>query len=310
MKDTSAHVVDVKGSLLFPGPRNASPEHASLLEALARLCEGKVRADFMIDLDGVFFRARRDEYAIDGIWYRLRRIPEEPPCLDTLKFRLPQGVEARLLDPSLSAGGLITIVGPTGAGKTHSAAATVVSRLRKFGGIAYTVEEPVELPLNGRHGDGYCTQTEVAGKKDSDWTESLRGVLRSQPVGTRVILYVGEIRDADAAKMILRAATNGFLVICTGFGANVIAGLTELLNLVGPENVNTVAQVIRLSVYQQLRPDRLLVECLASDGPNSRVSAIIRHGSLTQLADEIQVQRNAMAREAHAAARAAPVETA
>ena len=36
-------------------------------------------------------------------------------------------------------------------------------RLGSCGGAAFTVEDPPELPLNGFHGQGYCTQTWVAG---------------------------------------------------------------------------------------------------------------------------------------------------
>ncbi|MGE3342291.1 MAG: ATPase, T2SS/T4P/T4SS family [Vicinamibacterales bacterium] len=288
--------VDVDTSLLFPGAVNATHEHAAMLEQLAKLCEGKRKADFTISYGTgeatVFFRVRRDDFPVDGTWLRMRRMADKAPDFGSLKFPLPEAVQFLLLDGALQSGGLIAIVGPTGAGKTTTAGATVVERLKMHGGLAYTVEDPPELPLNGRHGHGYCTQTEVAGETVGDWVESMRGVLRSQPAGTPVILYVGEIRDPQAAHMVLRAALNGFLVICTAFGNDVLTGIQSLIQLFGEEQRHQLAQMLRLVVHQQFMPDRLLVEFLCSEGPNSRVAAILRNGTINSLRDEITLQRN------------------
>lgn len=286
--------VDVTGSLFYPGPVNSTANDTDFLTALLESCKGIGKPDFMIDHEAVFYRVRRDENAVDGIWYRLRRMADIPPKLETLPSPLPQQVQESLLSPVLLKGGLILITGGPGSGKTTTASATVISRLLEHGGVAYTVEDPPELPLNGRHGTGYCTQTSVAGEKGEDWVESMRGVLRSQPVGTPLMMYVGEIRDADAARVMLRAASNGFLVICTTFGTDIISSIDSLFQLVGLEYVNTIAQLLRVVLFQDLKDGRLKSEVLVSDSGSIRVASIIRSGKLAQLQDEITAQRNQM----------------
>lgn len=287
---------DMAHSLVFPGPRPPQVGEAAFITRLFEACLAIERKDFLVEVDGTFFRGYRDEYAIDGLWFRLRRMADEPPTLDTLPSPLPAHIRQALLSPDISRGGLIYVCGGPGSGKTTTASATVVSRLLKFGGIAYTVEDPPELPLNGRHGNGYCTQTMVAGDSGRDWVESMRGVLRSQPVGANLMLFVGEIRDQEAGRIMLRAASNGFLVICTAFGSDIISSVDSFYHLLGPDQAGTLANILRLVVYQDLSQGRFTAEMLASDGPASRVAAIIRNRTITQLKDEILYQRNRMLR--------------
>jgi twitching motility protein PilT len=190
---------------------------------------------------------------------------------------------------------LIFITGGPGCGKTTTASATVVSRLIQHGGVAYTVEDPPELPLNGRHGNGYCTQTIVAGESAGDWAESLRGVLRSQPVGMNLMLFVGEIRDALPAKIMLRAASNGFLTICTAFGSDIVSGIDSLFQLVGSEYAGTLANVLRVVICQRVIDGRFQADMLLSEGPGSRVAVSIRNGMIAQIKDELLYQKNAAA---------------
>jgi len=298
--------LELEKSLLFPGGHNAQEVHRELLEKLLEACLLDSRDDFMVDLDGAFYRVRRDRFVVDGIWYRLRRMSDEPPRLDSLPSALPGPICEALMNHELLKGGLVVVVGGPGCGKTTTASATVVSRLLEFGGIAYTVEDPPELPLNGRHGRGYCTQSQVAGESTADWVASMRGALRSQPVGTSLIMYVGEIRDAECARMMMRAAANGFLVICTAFGTDIISAIDALLHQIGREYATSLAHLLRVVVQQSIHNGRLRAEILVSEGPSHPVSALIRRGELPLLKDEIIQQRNAMLARLGASAKSAP----
>ena len=289
---------DLTASLLFPQLRAPETESEQrYVYALFRACiVNGIRADdFVVSLDDTFYRCRRDRFAIDGEWLRLRKMAKEPPTFETLPTKLDPTITQALLSPSLSRGGLIFITGGPGCGKTTTASATVVSRLKALGGVAYTVEDPPELPLNGRHGAGYCTQTVVAGESANDWAESLRGVLRSQPVGMNLMLFVGEIRDALPAKIMLRAASNGFLTICTAFGSDIVSGIDSLFQLVGKEYATTLANVLRVVICQRVIDGRFQSELLTSDGPGSRVAISIRNGMIAQIKDELLYQKNAAA---------------
>lgn len=286
--------LNTTGSLLFPGALNANMEHESFLNRLLSGCLPHRNPDFVLNDGGVIYRVRRDSLAVDGTWYRLRRMAEHPPNLNALPAPLPPQMVTSLCNPELSRGGLIYIVGGPGCGKTTTASAIVVSRLTKLGGVAYTIEDPPEMPLNGRHGLGYCTQTSVAGENSADWVESMRGVLRSQPVGTSLMMYVGEVRDAEAARTMMRAASNGFLVICTGFGSDIPTAIDALLQLLGEDYATTLAYVLRIVLWQNIRNGRFGADMLVSENSSSRVAVSIRNKVLSQLSDEIASQRNAM----------------
>lgn len=286
--------IDIEGSLLYPGAHAAVRAQADMLYRLVHACRSHRKAEFNVQVDKVFFRVFRDDYAVDGTWYRFRRMADEAPTLDTLRLPLHRTYKAALMSEDLQRGGLVLVVGKPGSGKTTTASATIVSRLEAHGGVAFTVEDPAELPLNGRHGKGYCTQREVAGATGRDWVESMRGILRSQPVGTHLMLLVGEIRDAEAARTMLRAASNGFLVVSTSFATDVISGIDSIFQMVGDEYASSLAESLRIVLYQHLVDGRLTAEMLMSESSGSRVATIIRSGraNLAQLKNELQMQRN------------------
>lgn len=287
-------VVDAAGSLCFPGAQPPQEELLGVLSDLVAKSLAVMRDDFMVQVDGVFFRGRRDVHAVDGTWLRMRKMASKPPNLDSLPSPMPPPIKAALLAPELCRGGIMLVCGGPGCGKTTTASAVLVSRLMAYGGMAYTVEDPPEMPLNGRHGPGYCAQTAVAGGNAADWVESMRGVLRSQPVGTNLILFVGEVRDVEAARMTIRAASNGFLVICTAFATDICSAIDAYYQMLGADLGLSLAGTLRMVVYQKILDGRFTVECLVSDGAGSKVAAIIRSRQLGMIRDEVVFQRNAM----------------
>ena len=219
---------------------------------------------------------------------------EKAPTLDTLPSVFPSQIKRILMSNSISRGGLVLIVGGPGCGKTTTGSAVIVSRLEHFGGFALTVEEPPELPLNGWHGLGLCSQTWVAGDSGADWDESMRGVLRSQPSGAKLMLYVGEVRDKETARAMLRAAGNGFLVVATSFGSDLVSGVDTFFQLLGQEYASSLAAVLRVVVHQHLDNARqtFKIQVLTSQDANSPVAAMIRAGKVAQLQNEVLHQNN------------------
>lgn len=281
-------------SLVFPGPRRVPPHLMPEMESLLSRCRSCGKGDFMVSMNGEFFRVRHETHTVDGTWYRLRRMPPDPPELAKLPSPLPAPLLKLLMSPRLGQGGLVYVVGAPGQGKTTTASATLVSRLKEYGGFAFTVEDPPEMPLNGWHHNGYCSQTWVAGDAAADWAESFRGVLRSQPVGTPTILYVGEVRDAESAYALLRAASNGFLVVATGFGNDIVSGLEALIHLAGAQAswLASLSGLLRLVVHQRIVNDKVVASWLASLNVKTSVAAKIRAGTLNHLLSDIQFQAN------------------
>jgi type II secretory ATPase GspE/PulE/Tfp pilus assembly ATPase PilB-like protein len=103
-----------------------------------------------------------------------------------------------------SPSGLILITGPTGSGKTASLYATL-KRLHNGRRKINTIEDPVEYAVEGIH------QSQVNPAIDLSYSELLKAVLRQSPD----VIMIGEIRDEETAKIAVRAANSGILVLAT-----------------------------------------------------------------------------------------------
>ena len=159
-----------------------------------------------------------------GIQYTARRMPVAIPDIHKLGYM--ENLIAHLTSMS-KATGLLLWAGATSSGKTTAASCILKSFLDNEGGVAYTIEDPPELPLDGiwRAKNGtlaLCSQTEPA---LDDWAESLKSALRSHP---RYIL-VGEIRSPEAASELLRASISGHLVMSTIHANNVADALQSVI---------------------------------------------------------------------------------
>jgi general secretion pathway protein E len=100
-----------------------------------------------------------------------------------------------------SRNGVILATGPTGSGKTSTLYAAL-SRLDAKRLNLMTIEDPVEYELEG------ATQIPVNPKAGVTYESGLRSILRQDPD----VIFVGEMRDAEAAKITIRAALTGHLV--------------------------------------------------------------------------------------------------
>jgi Tfp pilus assembly pilus retraction ATPase PilT len=238
----------------------AGPHRAWLRELLEHIRrEYPNTIDFDLAYDGRLFRAHRDR-SIRGDLIALRQVPAVAPGLEDLN--LPRWWREFFMAKDLQRGGLILICAVTGQGKSTTVGGIVKSRLTRYGGFCRTIEDPVELPLQGRHGDGMCIQTRVQWKgdeRDIGFAGSLRSALRSYPAlsGGGTMCVVGEVRDAETAGELVRAAVNGHLVITTVHAGDVPTGVARLLSMaedgMGPNTArDLVASGLRVAAHQTL----------------------------------------------------------
>jgi type II secretory ATPase GspE/PulE/Tfp pilus assembly ATPase PilB-like protein len=110
----------------------------------------------------------------------------------------------RLLRRTLEQPGLVLVTGAAGAGKTTTLY-TILQQLRLDQLNVVTLEEPVEYRLEGVY------QVQINRLSGLDFAGGLRAVLRQDPN----VIFVGEIRDPETARMALRAAMTGHLVLST-----------------------------------------------------------------------------------------------
>jgi type II secretory ATPase GspE/PulE/Tfp pilus assembly ATPase PilB-like protein len=100
--------------------------------------------------------------------------------------------------------GLILVTGPTGSGKTSTLYAALNYLYRPTKSVV-TVEDPVEYEVED------YSQSQVNSEIGLTFATVLRAMLRQAPD----IILVGEIRDAETAKIACEAAMTGHLVLST-----------------------------------------------------------------------------------------------
>lgn len=150
--------------------------------------------------------------------------------------------------------GLILATGPTGSGKTTTLYSTINS-VRSPQVNIITVEDPVEFRLPG------LNQIQIHPKAGLTFSTALRSILRSDPD----IILVGEIRDAETAKIAVEASLTGHLVLTTLHTNDAASAVTRLVEM-GIEPY-LVAQAISLVVAQRL-VRQLCADCAEDYQPN------------------------------------------
>ncbi|MGE8204503.1 competence type IV pilus ATPase ComGA [Heyndrickxia sp. NPDC080065] len=101
--------------------------------------------------------------------------------------------------------GMIIFTGPTGSGKTTTMYALVEHCSNQLMRNVITLEDPVEQQ------NGSFLQVQVNEKAGITYSTGLKAILRHDPD----IIMVGEIRDSETAKIAIRAALTGHLVLST-----------------------------------------------------------------------------------------------
>ena len=100
--------------------------------------------------------------------------------------------------------GMLLVTGPTGSGKTTTLYAAIAETHQSRDKII-TIEDPVEYQLPG------VLQIPVNERKGLTFAKGLRSILRHDPDK----ILVGEIRDAETAKIAVQSALTGHLVFTT-----------------------------------------------------------------------------------------------
>ncbi len=230
------------------------PEFKEAVDGLTSFLRTKFVDDEMgFIFEGIRLRAAKVRTAGGLVWASLRKINAVPLPLEKLGF-LPA------LTPHLrnlgKRHGLVLLCGSTGQGKTTTACSLLADFLNKQGGVAFTIEDPVEYALEGRHGkNGFCYQVEV--REDEEWGLMLKRSLRWHPR----YIFVGELRTPDATNQLLRAATSGHLVITTVHAGTVEEALEGVLQLgeqaIGDRATSLLATGIIAVIHQTMTPQGL-----------------------------------------------------
>jgi type IV pilus assembly protein PilB len=143
--------------------------------------------------------------------------------------------------------GALLSTGPTGSGKSTTLYAALAQINRPEINVM-TVEDPVEYRLAG------INQIQINVKAELTFASALRSILRSDPD----VIMVGEIRDAETAKMAIESALTGHFVLST-LHTNDAPGALTRLNEMGVEPFLTGSAVSAILAQRLAR--RLCTNC-------------------------------------------------
>jgi twitching motility protein PilT len=221
-----------------------------------------------------------------GLAVALRPINRRAPALVDLGLPESLGGLATLT------GGMVLVVGATGAGKSTTLAALLERINRTRASHVITLEDPIEFVYQPRR--SLIHQREVGHHVES-FAAGLRSALREAPD----IILVGEMRDRETAALALTAAETGHLVLSTLHSGSAAMAIDRIVDIFPEHQQGQVQQQIagslRAVLTQQLLPGVApstrypAIELLTV---NYAVAALIRDGKTHQLATQIQTGRD------------------
>ena len=158
--------------------------------------------------------------------------------------------------------GILIVTGPTGSGKTTTLYAAL-ERLRRPQLSIMTVEDPVERSIPG------VAQISVDEDCGRTFGAVLRAILRQDPD----VIMVGEMRDAESARIACRAALTGHRVLTTLHTADTREAVLRLSDLEVPDYL--VRATLSLVIAQRL-VRRLCTSCRSVGVPSPSETALFR----------------------------------
>jgi len=153
--------------------------------------------------------------------------------------------------------GMILVVGPTGSGKTTTLSSSLKSVQSERTNII-TIEDPIEYQIPG------VNQTQINEKIGLTFASALRSILRQDPD----VILLGEIRDAETAKIAMQAAQTGHLVLSTLHTDDAPSVVTRLTDI-GAEPFVIASALVGVVAQRLVR--RLCIHCRRQYTPPSDI---------------------------------------
>lgn len=135
--------------------------------------------------------------------------------------------------------GIALICGPTGSGKTTTLQASI-REMDRFGKAIYTVEDPVEYRIP------FVGQVNINKTVGLDFPAAIKAFMRADPD----IMMIGEIRDEETARIAIKGAETGHLVVGT-LHTNSIRNTVDRLRDIGV-SAKELRYILRTVLVQRL----------------------------------------------------------
>ncbi|MFW7380531.1 MAG: type II secretion system ATPase GspE [Oligoflexus sp.] len=143
--------------------------------------------------------------------------------------------------------GIVLVTGPTGSGKSTLLYAALMN-INTTDINIMTIEDPVEYQISG------VGQIEVKDKIGMTFASGLRAILRQDPD----VIMIGEIRDAETAKIAVQASITGHLVLSTLHTNDTASTVTRFLDF-GVQPFQLSSAVLGVVATRLLR--KLCTQC-------------------------------------------------
>ncbi len=150
--------------------------------------------------------------------------------------------------------GMVLVTGPTGSGKTTTLY-TALKRLNHADLNIMTIEDPVEIRMP------LIRQVQTHAEIGMNFAGALRSILRQDPD----VVFVGEIRDEETAKISVQAALTGHLVL-SSLHTNDAAGAIPRLRDLGCPGFAINAALLAIVAQRLVR--RVCADCARQERPD------------------------------------------
>jgi type IV pilus assembly protein PilB len=171
----------------------------------------------------------------------MRLLDKSRSALDLAELGMPADTEKQWLELIHAPFGMVVCAGPTGAGKTTTLYATM-KEINSTGKNVMTIEDPVEYVFGG------INQIQTNEGAGLSFATGLKAILRQDPD----VILVGEVRDADTARIAVQSALTGHLVLSSLHGTDSIAALHRMLDM-GIESFLIASSVVAVVGQRLLR---------------------------------------------------------
>jgi type II secretory ATPase GspE/PulE/Tfp pilus assembly ATPase PilB-like protein len=173
-------------------------------------------SDRVTDVRLAVFPTIHGQRAVVRLFYR----HEELLTLESLGFGA--AIESGLKAIAAQNQGVLLVTGPAGSGKSTTLAALLRHIARVLPGKSIvTLEDPVEIRIEG------VTQVPITPHGQMTFPTALRSLLRQDPQ----VLMIGEIRDAETARIAIEAGLTGHFLMSTMHSGTPAGALLRLLEM-------------------------------------------------------------------------------